>query len=143
MIAVDTNILVYSHRASSQFHPAAKAAVESLRESERPWAIPWPCILEFIAITTHPKIYIPPSTLDEAFGAISSWLGGNNLHFLSESDGMFEKLREIATTAQIKGARIYDARIAAICLHHGVTELWTADRDFSAFPKLAVRNPLS
>jgi len=47
--------------------------------------------------------------------------------------------------------RIYDppstapealAAIAAICLSHGVTELWTADRDFSYFPELRTNNPL-
>jgi predicted nucleic acid-binding protein len=40
------------------------------------------------------------------------------------------------------GAQVHDARIAALCLHHGVTELWTADRDFGRFPELRTRNPL-
>ena len=39
--------------------------------------------------------------------------------------------------------RPLDARIAAICLSHGVTELWTVDRDFSRFPDLRVRDPLA
>jgi predicted nucleic acid-binding protein len=38
---------------------------------------------------------------------------------------------------------VHDARIVAICLHHGVSELWTADRDFSRFPSLKTRNPLT
>jgi predicted nucleic acid-binding protein len=42
----------------------------------------------------------------------------------------------------IVGGRIHDARIAALCLHHGVRELWTADRDFSMFPQLKTHNPL-
>ena len=37
---------------------------------------------------------------------------------------------------------VHDARIAALCLHHGVQELWSADRDFSRFSALAVHNPL-
>ena len=64
------------------------------------------------------------------------------LHLLSESPGYFDRLREIATAAKLKGPRIHAARIAALCLHHGVSELWSADRDFSAFPQLKVRNPL-
>ena len=51
-------------------------------------------------------------------------------------------LRELARAAKLSGPRIHDARIAALCLHHGVRELWTADRDFSMFPKLKTRNPL-
>jgi len=39
-------------------------------------------------------------------------------------------------------AAVHDARIAALCLHHRVDELWSADRDFSRFPELRIRNPL-
>jgi predicted nucleic acid-binding protein len=34
------------------------------------------------------------------------------------------------------------SRLAALCLDHGARELWTADRDFSRFPRLRTRNPL-
>jgi len=48
----------------------------------------------------------------------------------------------VAPPARTQGGAIHDARIAALCLYHGVTELWSADRDFTRFPALAVRNPL-
>lgn len=38
--------------------------------------------------------------------------------------------------------KIRDARIASICMHHGVKRLWSADRDFSSFPELVCENPL-
>jgi predicted nucleic acid-binding protein len=56
--------------------------------------------------------------------------------------GGWDKLRGLSLAAQLTGPRIHDARIAALCLHHGVRELWTADRDFSLFPSLKTRNPL-
>ena len=142
MIAVDSNLLVYSHREDSGFHTTAKGLIDSLRHQSAPWAIPWPCVHEFIGIATHPGIYTPASTLSEALGFLDSLFASPQLHLLSESPGYFEKLRDIATAARLKGPRIHDARIAALCLHHGVSELWSADRDFSAFPQLPVRNPL-
>jgi len=142
MIAVDTNILVYSHREESPFHAAAKQIIEQLREGPADWAIPCPCIHEFLAIVTNPKIFKIPTPLDIAFVAIDAWQAGDNLHLLAESDGYLTKLRELALKAKLQGARIHDARIAALCLHHGINELWTADRDFSAFPQLTTRNPL-
>jgi toxin-antitoxin system PIN domain toxin len=142
MIAVDANLLIYSHREDSEFHGAAKELIDRLRHQAAPWAIPWPCVHEFIGIVTHPNIYRPASTLGEALAAVDAWLAGDNTHLLSEGHGYFEKLRDIATAARLKGPRIHDARIAALCLHHGVSELWSADRDFSAFPQLKVRNPL-
>jgi uncharacterized protein len=142
MIAVDTNLLIYSHRPESLFHDVAKELIDSLRNSQEFWAIPWPCVHEFLSIVTHPKVYKTPATLAEAFASVDAWLAGGNLNLLGESDGYFEKLRHIAKTAHLKGPRIHDARIAALCLHHGVRELWTADRDFSSFPQLKTRNPL-
>ncbi len=142
MIAVDSNLLIYAHKEGSPFHTAAVELVDSLRHQPGPWAIPWPCVHEFIAIATHPGIYKPASTLSEALGFLDSLFAAPQLQLLSESSGYFDKLREIATAARLKGPRIHDARIAALCLHHGVRELWSADRDFSAFPQLSTRNPL-
>ena len=142
MIAVDSNLLIYAHKKDSPFHAAAAELVDSLRHQPTAWAIPWPCIHEFIGIATHPGIYKPASTLAEALGFVDSLLASPQLHLLAESPGYFEKLRDISTTARLKGPRIHDARIAALCLHHGVSELWSADRDFSAFPQLKVRNTL-
>ena len=142
MIAVDTNLLVYAHREDSEFHTSAKGTIELLRKQAASWAIPWPCIHEFIGIATHPAIYRPPSPLAAALGFVDALLGSPQLQFLAESPGYFEKLRSLAIAAKLKGPRIHAARIAALCLHHGVSELWSADRDFSVFPKLKVRNPL-
>jgi toxin-antitoxin system PIN domain toxin len=142
MIAVDSNLLIYSHRENSEFHAGAKELIDSLRKQAAPWAIPWPCVHEFIGIVTHPGIYKPASTLSQALAAVDAWLAAGNVHLLSESPGYFDKLRELSLAAKLSGPRIHDARIAALCLRHGVRELWTADRDFSLFPKLKARNPL-
>lgn len=142
MTAVDSNLLIYAHREDSEFHAAARELVDSLRHRSSPWAVPWPCVHEFISIATHPGIYKPASTLSEALGFLEALFASPQLHLVAESPGYYEKLREIATAAKLRGPRIHDARIAALCLHHGVKELWSADRDFSAFPQLKVRNPL-
>jgi toxin-antitoxin system PIN domain toxin len=134
VIALDINLLVYAHREESEFHAAAKEHVDSLRHQLAPWAVPWLCVHEFIGIVTHPRIYRPASTLSEALGFLDALFASPQLHLLSESPGYFEKLREVATAARLKGPRIHDARIAALCLHHGVSELRSANRDFSAFP---------
>ena len=142
MIAVDTALLIYSHREDSEFHEPAKGLIESLRHQPEPWAIPWPCIHEVIAIATHPRIFRPASTLAEAMGFLDSLFASPQLNLLAESPGYFDKLRSVTGAARLQGPRIHDARIAALCLHHGVSELWSADRDFSSFPQLKVRNPL-
>jgi toxin-antitoxin system PIN domain toxin len=142
MIAIDTNLLIYAHHEGAPNHQAAMDLLQPVFEGASAWALPWPCIHEFISVATHPGIYKPASTLAEALGFVDSLLSSPQLHLLAESPGYFDKLRAISTAAKLRGPRIHDARIAALCLHHGVSELWSADRDFSAFPKLKVRNPL-
>lgn len=142
MIAVDTNLLVFAHRGDAVFHREALAALQPVVEGTSAWAIPWPCVHEFIGITTHPRIYRPASTLREALGFLGSLLDSPQLQLLSEGPGYFAKLSSLALAAKLSGPQINDARIATLCLHHGVKELWTADRDFSTFPQLKVRNPL-
>jgi predicted nucleic acid-binding protein len=61
---------------------------------------------------------------------------------LSEMEGYWSELAGQLQAGRVTGARVHDARIAALCRHHGVAELWSADRDFSRFPGLPVRNPL-
>lgn len=142
MIAVDTNILVYAHRRDSEWHEAAAACLRAAAEGAAPWAIPWPCLHEFFAIVTRPRVYSPPSTAAEAVRQIETWLGSPGLVLLAETDGHWRTLEGLVTTGRIIGGAVHDARIAALCLQHGVTELFTADRDFSRFPALVMRNPL-
>jgi len=56
----------YAHRRDSDWHVEAHRHVAELAEGPVAWAIPWPCIHEFLGVVTHPRIFAPPSTLGEA-----------------------------------------------------------------------------
>jgi toxin-antitoxin system PIN domain toxin len=142
MIAVDTNILVYAHRADSPFHLKADAVVTTLAEGAFAWAIPWPCLYEFFAIVTHPRIYKPPTPVADALVQIDRWLESPTLVLLHEEDGYWSALRPMVERSLVTGGAVHDARIAALCQRHGVTTLYSADRDFSRFPALSTENPL-
>ena len=142
MIAVDTNILVYSHREESPWHQRAAERLTSLAEGSAAWAIPWPCLHEFFAKVTHAGIFAPPTGSAVAIAFLGELLKSPSLVLLAEGDGYFERFCEVVRVGRIIGPRVHDARIAALCLEHGVSELWTADRDFGRFPALAARNPL-
>jgi toxin-antitoxin system PIN domain toxin len=142
VIAVDTNILVYAHREDSEWHQAAYQRLAVLAEGRAAWAIPWPCIHEFLAIVTHPKIFTPPTPLARALGQVDAWIESPSLVLLAESQVHWERLRSLLLAGKITGPKVHDARIAALCLQHGVKQLWSADRDFGRFSALTVANPL-
>lgn len=142
MIAVDTNLLVYAHRRDSPWHDKSLIALTGLTRGTRLWAIPWPVVYEFVAIVTHPRIYDPPSALGTALDQLEAWRESPTLRFLGETPAMWPLFERSLLESRASGPRVHDARIAVLCFHHGVEELWTADRDFSRFPGLKVRNPL-
>jgi uncharacterized protein len=142
VIAVDTNILVYAHRRDSEFFQPAAAAVRRLAESPEHWAIPWPCVHEFLAIVTHPRIFQPSSPLETAIAQIEIWLESPVLRLIGESSAYWRTLAEILAQGKIVGPKVHDARIAAICRAHGIRELWSADRDFSRIRGVKVTNPV-
>jgi hypothetical protein len=142
LIAVDTNILVYAHRVDSEFHTPAEKKLRNLAEGLAGWAIPWPCLYEFFAIVTHPKVFNPPTPWREALQQIQYWLESPRLVLLSESSGFWEELKGREEQAKVVGAMFHDLRVATLCYIYQIECLWSADRDFSRFPFLRVENPL-
>jgi uncharacterized protein len=142
LIAVDTNLLVYAHRRDSPWHERASECIRELAQGNAPWALPWPCVHEFFAIVTHERIFSPPSPSPRASEQVSAWLESPTVVMLAEAEGYWQVLHRLIELSKVTGPRIHDARIAALCIHHGVQELWSADRDFNRFADLRTRNPL-
>lgn len=141
MTAIDTNILVYAHRPDSPHHRAAASAVKRLAEGSAPWAIPWPCVHEFLSVTTNLRILKPPSPPEIAIRQVEIWMESPTLRLLCEPAGYWKEMRAIFLAGKLTGPRVHDARIHAICRTNGVRELWSADRDFSRMRGVAIVNP--
>ena len=142
MIAVDTNLLVYAHRPEMPFHERARQVLTEAVAGSEPVCVPWPCAHEFLAVVSNPRIFIDPTPMHLALDAVGRLLASFSGGFLAEGEGYLDVLVRVARPALLQGAIVHDARVAALCLFHGVRMLWSADRDFSRFPDLTVVNPL-
>ena len=142
MVAVDTNVLVYAHRAESAFHTRAFECIRQLAEGAQPWGLPASCLHEFLAIVTNPKIFNPASSYEQALAQVDAWLASPQAHVLHSGSQHWRVLSELTRKAKLRGGQFHDARIAAICIENGVSVLWTADRDFGRFRALKTLNPL-
>ena len=105
-------------------------------------AIPWPNVHEFLAIVTHPRIFAPPTRVDRALDQVDAWMESPALLLAGEDPDYWPVLCDAVRAGRIAGPVVHDARVAALCIRHGVDELWSADRDFSRFAGVTVRNPL-
>lgn len=143
MRAVDTNLLVFAEIRSSSYHRLAVTQVRELAQGALPWAIPWPCVYEFLRVVTHPRVYDPPVPMSIALADLRRILDSPSLVLLGETPRHPEVMKRVIETSGATGNLVHDAHIAALCLEHGVTELLTGDRDFSRFPGLNVTNPFT
>ncbi len=111
-----------------------------LAEGPVPWAIPWPCIYEFLRVVTHARVFSPPVPMTIALHDLDQILRSSTLVLLSETERHADVMKTILHGAGVTGNLLHDAQIAALCVEHGISELVTGDRDFSRFP-IRVFNP--
>jgi uncharacterized protein len=138
MIAVDTNILVYAHRAESTRHERARLWLRYLAEGTTPWCIPLFCLGEFVRITTHRRVFDPASTIEQAIEAIDAILESPSLRLLVPTTAHWPLLRASIAAGNCTGNLVFDAQIAAVCREHGIERLLTEDRDFNRFKFVTV-----
>jgi toxin-antitoxin system PIN domain toxin len=138
MIAVDTNVIVYAHRAGSSRHTRARTWLGYLAEGEAPWAIPVFCLGEFIRIATHRRVFDPPSTLPQAIDAVDAMLESPSVRLLAPTSVHWPLLRAALLAGDATGNLVFDAQIAALCREHGIERILTEDRDFTRFSFLKV-----
>ncbi|HEU4385390.1 MAG TPA: TA system VapC family ribonuclease toxin [Anaeromyxobacteraceae bacterium] len=143
MIAVDTNVLVYARREEAPFHAQARRLLTELAEGDSPWALPWPCVYEFLRVVTHPRVFQPPTDLEVALEDLASLFESPSLALLGEGPGHPSHLTRAVGAGRATGNLVHDAHIAALLVEHGVREFLTADRDFARFPGLAARDPFA
>jgi toxin-antitoxin system PIN domain toxin len=142
LIAVDTNVLVYAHRREAREHVEASSTLAELASGNDAWAIPWPCVYEFFSVVTNRRIWKDVvSTQQQAWQQLEAWFGSPSLHLLRETDDFASVLLGLVHRPRVCGPVIHDARVAALCLAHGVELLLTRDRDFSYFPELVTQSP--
>ena len=141
MRAVDTNILVYAHRQEPREHVIAERLLREIATAGPPWALPWPCIYEFLRVVTHPQIFHPASPLEMAWEAAGNLLDSPSVVVLCEGERHRAVVRDLLRDTPVAGNLMHDAHIAALMIEHGVDEILTADEDFRRFRKIKVTNP--
>jgi len=142
MIAIDTNLLVYAHRAAVPEHRAAQAALERASRDRRGWGTAANCVAEFWSVVTHPRAAGRPSTADEARRFLRALVDEGGLELWSPGPGFGARLLQLAAELEVAGARIFDFQIALTAFDNGATEIWSHDQGFAAFPGIRTHDPL-
>lgn len=140
MIAVDTNVLVYARRSTAPQHATAVDLLERLATGSAPWALPYPCLVEFLRVVTH-KAFAPAIGMADAWKNVAVLAASPSVQVLMPTSRHLDVLRDVCDESGATGDLVFDAQVVALCLQHGVRELLTADRDYRRFRGLKVRDP--
>ena len=139
--ALDANLLLYASDSASPFYERAVTFLERCAEGPELLYLPWPVVMAYLRIATHPAIFERPLSPDVAVANIESLLARPHVRPLGELDGFWPVYRRATAELVVRGNLVPDAHLVALLLQHGVTTLWTHDRDFRSFEGIRARDP--
>lgn len=143
MTVIDTNILVYAHRAGASEHQAALQVFERLRQDGEAWAITLPTVAEFWMVVTHPSSSGGPSRPDTAAGFLNALITTGRGTILEPQSGFGSRLIQLCRDLGVSGPRMFDAQIALIAVEHGARVIYSHDRRFISIPGIEVVDPFT
>jgi len=141
MVLIDVNVLVYAHREDAPDHDTYFRWLEALVNSDQLYGITELVLSGFIRVVTHPKIFNPPSSLDQALVFANELREQPNSVIVTPGPRHWEIFCRLCREVGAKGNLVPDAYLAAFAIESG-SEWITTDRDYRRFPNLRYRHPL-
>jgi uncharacterized protein len=141
MLLPDVNILVSAFKEGSPDHPAIRNWLETLVNGDETYGVSDLVCSGFLRIVTNPRIFEPPSTLDEALAFLARVRDSQNCVLVNPGVRHWEIFVELCRSAGARGSLIPDAYHAAPAIESG-SEWVTLDGDFARFRGLRWRRPI-
>ncbi|MBF4162123.1 TA system VapC family ribonuclease toxin [Nocardioides acrostichi] len=140
MLAVDVNVLVSAFHAGAPDHDAMRRWVEDAVDAPEPLGISDAVLIGVARVLTHPRVFSPPASLDDAWTRIGSLAAAEGTARLTPGPRHLQIVERLCRGADARGNLVADAQHAAVAIEHGATWI-SKDRDFARFPELRWRHP--
>lgn len=140
MVFPDVNVLVHAHRADSTQHEICRDWLRGTLSGEQAFALSELVLSSVIRIVTHPRIFHPPSTIDEAVSFANDIRGHERAIIVAPGNRHWDIFSRLIRVADARANLVTDAYLAAVAIESGC-ELISTDGDFARFPGLKWRRP--
>jgi uncharacterized protein len=142
MQLVDVNVLVYAFREDTPRHDDYAAWLLDVVNGDQPFGIPDLVLSGLLRIVTHPRVFTVPTPIDEALAFVERLRESPMYVSVAPGPRHWGIFAGLCRTAGVRGNLVPDAYLAAIAIE-SASEWITTDRDYSRFPGLKWRLPLS
>lgn len=139
-ILLDANLLLWAHHRQFLQHGPALQWVAGALSSTPTVGIPWPSVLAFMRLSTHPRALEKPLDVSAALGVVNGWLKRPNVLTPVPTDRHLDLFGAMVTKGRATGNHSSDAHLAALAVEWGLT-LVSADRDFARYPDVRWHDP--
>lgn len=139
---VDANLLLYAHNAASPHNAVAAAWLTDRLNGSTRMGLPWPSLLAFVRVATHPRASERPISLERAWTQVEEWLIAEVAWTPLPTPRHAEILGDLVRRYDVRGNMVPDAHLAALAIEYGVA-LCSADTDFARFTEVRWVNPLA
>lgn len=140
MILPDVNVLVHAFRSDSSNHEICRNWLDDVVNGDARYGMAPQILSGVVRVSTHPKIFAMPSSLDEVFRFCDLLLAQPHCVVIQPGDRHWDIFTRMCTEADARGNLVPDAWFAALAIESGC-EWITLDRDYARFPGLQWRVP--
>ena len=78
MLLPDVNVLIYAHRQDAPDHAAYREWLERVINDDAAFGLADLVLSGFMRVVTHPRVFNPPSSIDEALAFVTALRGRPN-----------------------------------------------------------------
>jgi toxin-antitoxin system PIN domain toxin len=137
---LDASVLLHAYDPDFQGHQRSRSWLEKTFSDPEMVGLAWVAILAFLRISTNPRAFRRPFSVEEATRIVSEWLDRPNALLLEPGQRHWAILSKLLSRARARADLVTDAHLAALAIEHGAV-LCTDDRDFARFPGLQTLDP--
>jgi uncharacterized protein len=140
MILPDVNVLIYAFRKDVIQHAVCRTWLDSVVLGDARFGISPLALSAVVRVTTNPRSYRTPSTLEDAFGFCEDLRAQPHCQLVEPGERHWDIFQRLCIETDTRGPRVTDAWFAALAIEWGC-EWITLDRDFARFPGLKWQAP--
>jgi len=140
---IDANLLVYASNDADPLRAAARSRLSDLAHGPELVVLLWPVVMAYLRIATHPSIFPAPLRPRDAERNIASLLAAPHVRVVGETDGHWPAYQRVTTDVVVRGNLVPDAHLVALMHEHGISVIWSRDRDLRKFGGITVKDPFA